>query len=174
AHAFAGREPVRPLGDRSAAHRLDRWLQMLPAPGARGDPAGPRAVQRLCLPDRDELPGVEAALSAQRGSHRLHRPGRRSEQDEQENRAGGDLDGLVASNSIAYGAGMKGTVFYKMTGSGNDFILLDGRSTTSEQWPGPRIAALCDRRDGVGADGLVILTPEDGEGVRMTFFNSDG
>lgn len=69
---------------------------------------------------------------------------------------------------------MKGTVFYKMTGSGNDFILLDGRSTTPEQWPGPRIAALCDRRDGVGADGLVILTPEDGEAVRMTFFNSDG
>jgi diaminopimelate epimerase len=69
---------------------------------------------------------------------------------------------------------MKGTVFYKMTGSGNDFVLLDGRNTTPEQWPGPRIAALCDRRDGVGADGLVILTPDDGEAVRMTFFNSDG
>jgi diaminopimelate epimerase len=69
---------------------------------------------------------------------------------------------------------MKGTVFYKMTGSGNDFVLLDGRNTTPEQWPGPRIAALCDRRDGVGADGLVILTPDDSEAVRMTFFNSDG
>ena len=69
---------------------------------------------------------------------------------------------------------MKGTVFYKMTGSGNDFVLLDGRNTTPEQWPGPRIAALCDRRDGIGADGLVILTPDDGEAVRMTFFNSDG
>lgn len=69
---------------------------------------------------------------------------------------------------------MKGTVFYKMTGSGNDFVLLDGRSTTPESWPPERIAALCDRRDGIGADGLVILTPEDGDAVRMAFFNSDG
>jgi diaminopimelate epimerase len=69
---------------------------------------------------------------------------------------------------------MKGTVFYKMTGSGNDFVLLDGRSTTPEGWPPERIAALCDRRGGIGADGLVILTPENGDAVRMTFFNSDG
>lgn len=69
---------------------------------------------------------------------------------------------------------MKGTVFYKMTGSGNDFVLLDGRSTTPERWPPERIAALCDRRSGIGADGLVILTPEDGDAVRMTYFNSDG
>lgn len=69
---------------------------------------------------------------------------------------------------------MKGTVFYKMTGSGNDFVLLDGRTTTLERWPRERIVALCDRRDGVGADGLVILTPEDGDAVRMTYFNSDG
>jgi diaminopimelate epimerase len=80
----------------------------------------------------------------------------------------------VASDTVTHGAGMKGTVFYKMTGSGNDFVLLDGRSTTPEAWPGPRIAALCDRRDGVGADGLVILTPENDDGVRMTFFNADG
>jgi diaminopimelate epimerase len=80
----------------------------------------------------------------------------------------------VASDPLAYGARMKGTVFYKMTGSGNDFVVLDGRSTTPDLWPGPRISALCDRRDGVGADGLVILTPEDADAVRMTFFNSDG
>jgi diaminopimelate epimerase len=69
---------------------------------------------------------------------------------------------------------MKGTIFYKMTGSGNDFVLLDGRSTRPELWPRERIVALCDRRCGIGADGLVILTPEDDAGVRMAFFNSDG
>ena len=69
---------------------------------------------------------------------------------------------------------MKGTVFYKMTGSGNDFVVLDGRSTRPEQWPAERIVALCDRRGGIGADGLVILTPEEDDAVRMTFFNSDG
>ena len=68
---------------------------------------------------------------------------------------------------------MKGTVFYKMTGSGNDFVLLDGRSTTPDEWSRRRILEICDRRSGVGADGLVILSPED-DAVRMTFFNSDG
>jgi diaminopimelate epimerase len=69
---------------------------------------------------------------------------------------------------------VKGTVFYKMTGSGNDFVVLDGRSTAPERWPGDRIRALCDRRSGIGADGLVILTPEGPESVRMVYWNSDG
>jgi diaminopimelate epimerase len=69
---------------------------------------------------------------------------------------------------------VRGTIVYKMTGSGNDFVLLDGRSTTPEDWPGPRVAQLCDRRTGVGADGLVILTPERPGTVRMAYWNSDG
>lgn len=69
---------------------------------------------------------------------------------------------------------MRGTVFYKMTGSGNDFVMLDGRHTTPDRWPPERVAALCDRRNGVGADGLVVLTPEGPATVRMTFWNSDG
>jgi diaminopimelate epimerase len=68
---------------------------------------------------------------------------------------------------------VRGTLFYKMTGSGNDFVILDGRSTTPEQWSVARIRDVCDRRTGVGADGLVILTPAPG-GVRMSFWNSDG
>lgn len=63
--------------------------------------------------------------------------------------------------------------FYKMTGSGNDFVVLDGRVERPEGWTPARIAALCDRRNGVGADGLVLLTPE-GPGVRMIYFNADG
>ena len=69
---------------------------------------------------------------------------------------------------------MRGTIIYKMTGSGNDFVLLDGRSTSSADWPAARIVELCDRRNGVGADGLVLLTPEQPGAVRMTFWNSDG
>lgn len=64
--------------------------------------------------------------------------------------------------------------FYKMTGSGNDFVMLDGRLTPAQDWPAERIRGICDRRNGVGADGLVILTPEDPGTVRMAFFNSDG
>ncbi|MGH7591111.1 MAG: diaminopimelate epimerase, partial [Gemmatimonadales bacterium] len=70
---------------------------------------------------------------------------------------------------------MNGTVFYKMTGSGNDFVVLDGRHTTVAEWPTERIQAICDRRHGIGADGFVILTPEQEPGaVRMHFFNADG
>ena len=64
--------------------------------------------------------------------------------------------------------------FHKMTGSGNDFVMLDGRATTEAGWPAERISRACDRRDGVGADGLVILTPVGPDRVRMTYFNSDG
>jgi diaminopimelate epimerase len=68
---------------------------------------------------------------------------------------------------------MKGFIFYKMTGSGNDFVILDGRTTAPSRWSAENIRAVCDRRTGIGADGLVILTP-DGAGVRMTFWNADG
>ena len=69
---------------------------------------------------------------------------------------------------------MRGTIVYKMTGSGNDFVMLDGRFTSPERWPATRVAAICDRRSGVGADGLVILTPDAPGRVRMTYWNSDG
>jgi diaminopimelate epimerase len=63
---------------------------------------------------------------------------------------------------------------YKMTGSGNDFVFLDGRETALADWSTERIVAVCDRRTGVGADGLVLLEPEGPEQVRMHFYNSDG
>jgi len=69
---------------------------------------------------------------------------------------------------------MEGTSFYKMTGSGNDFVMLDGRRTTPAAWPTEAIVSLCDRRMGVGADGMVMLTPEGGDRVRMDFWNCDG
>ena len=64
--------------------------------------------------------------------------------------------------------------FYKMTGSGNDFIMLDGRDATADQWPAARIREICDRRSGVGADGFVILEPDAPGAVRMNFWNLDG
>jgi diaminopimelate epimerase len=69
---------------------------------------------------------------------------------------------------------VRGSVFYKMTGSGNDFVMLDGRHTRPADWSAERVVAICDRRNGVGADGLVVLTPEGGDRVRMDFWNCDG
>lgn len=66
------------------------------------------------------------------------------------------------------------TRFFKMTGSGNDFVMLDGRGTSLGDWPPERIASVCARRSGVGADGLVILSPDGPSTVRMVYFNADG
>lgn len=65
--------------------------------------------------------------------------------------------------------------FYKLSGSGNDFVFLDGRVWNESSWPAERIARTCARGTGIGADGLIIIGPGSGSGaVRFTYFNSDG
>ena len=66
--------------------------------------------------------------------------------------------------------------FYKMTGAGNDFVMIDNRDLSlSEVLTHDYIAALCDRRFGIGADGLIAVEPAQGKGdVRMRYYNSDG
>ena len=70
---------------------------------------------------------------------------------------------------------LKGRSFWKMTGSGNDFVFIDARSESTGLLEGAEtIDALCDRRRGVGADGVVFLErdPEHAYGIR--YFNRDG
>jgi diaminopimelate epimerase len=70
---------------------------------------------------------------------------------------------------------LSGDVIFKMSGSGNDFVFLDGRWTTPEEWPAERIRRVCARGTGVGADGLVILSPGSApDAVRFQFYNNDG
>ncbi|MBU8869826.1 MAG: diaminopimelate epimerase [Gemmatimonadales bacterium] len=66
--------------------------------------------------------------------------------------------------------------FRKMHGAGNDFIMLDGRDLPAKLLSSERIAALCHRRLGIGADGLIILLPGNDPGVdfRMSYYNADG
>ena len=61
----------------------------------------------------------------------------------------------------------------KYHGAGNDFILIDNRAS---RWlPDTKdVALLCDRHFGIGADGLILLTDEQGFDFGMTYFNSDG
>ena len=63
--------------------------------------------------------------------------------------------------------------FYKYQGAGNDFLIADNRNGEL-QLSTEQIAALCDRRYGVGADGLMLLENSAEYDFRMVYFNSDG
>lgn len=63
--------------------------------------------------------------------------------------------------------------FTKYHGAGNDFLLVDDREATVDL-DTAAIATLCARRLGVGADGLILLRPDDTADVRMIYFNADG
>ena len=63
--------------------------------------------------------------------------------------------------------------FTKMHGAGNDFVMLDARDLTDDL-DRPRIAALCDRRHGIGADGLIVVAATGESAIRMTYYNADG
>ena len=62
---------------------------------------------------------------------------------------------------------------YKYQGAGNDFLIADNRDG-SVQLTTAQIAALCDRRYGVGADGLMLLESSREYDFRMVYYNSDG
>jgi diaminopimelate epimerase len=68
--------------------------------------------------------------------------------------------------------------FSKYQGLGNDFLMVDGRSGGANDPLGltpERIQRLCDRRFGIGADGLILALPPQGDGeLRMRIFNADG
>lgn len=64
--------------------------------------------------------------------------------------------------------------FYKMSGSGNDFVFVDGREHQLADWTPERIRQVCDRRRGVGADGVVHLSVLPDGAIRMIYYNADG
>jgi diaminopimelate epimerase len=65
--------------------------------------------------------------------------------------------------------------FYKMSGSGNDFVVFDTRSETAPVVSAPeKLRALCARGTGVGADGVVFIEPSQSALFRMRYHNSDG
>lgn len=64
--------------------------------------------------------------------------------------------------------------FYKYQGAGNDFILIDNRNLLFDRDDVDLVHRLCDRRFGIGADGLMLLQDADGYDFEMVYFNADG
>lgn len=64
--------------------------------------------------------------------------------------------------------------FYKYHGTGNDFILLDNRENQYSYLSKEKIAFACNRRFGIGADGLIMLQSHKEFDFEMRYFNSDG
>jgi diaminopimelate epimerase len=94
------------------------------------------------------------------------------------NHRAGLTDGAEDGVSIDWGA-VAGREFYKMCGSGNDFVFFDALTVAAGMLGTEgAMRALCARATGVGADGVVFLEPADpateGAALRMRYHNSDG
>lgn len=64
--------------------------------------------------------------------------------------------------------------FFKYQGTGNDFVILDNRDNRYNSLTGDQVAKLCDRRFGIGADGLMMLNNHPTLDFQMIYFNADG
>jgi len=64
--------------------------------------------------------------------------------------------------------------FYKYQGTGNDFVIMDNRNGQYNELTEAQVNRLCDRRFGIGADGLMLLNQREGYDFEMKYYNADG
>lgn len=64
--------------------------------------------------------------------------------------------------------------FYKYQGTGNDFVLIDNRQLEFPKNDTKLVAFLCDRKFGIGGDGLILLENDELSDFKMVYYNADG
>ncbi len=61
-----------------------------------------------------------------------------------------------------------------MSGAGNDFVFIDEKENTGITFTNDVIKKFCDRKIGIGADGLILIKDKNGFDFEMKYFNADG
>src|SRR3989338_7701700 len=69
---------------------------------------------------------------------------------------------------------MKKIKFTKVVASGNDFVVIDNSPQSAVRSPQLLVKTICDRKFGVGADGVLLLEKSKKADLRMRIFNADG
>ena len=69
---------------------------------------------------------------------------------------------------------MRNISFTKMSGAGNDFIVIEKSSFSGISLSEVEISRLCDRRNGIGADGVILVGNSNGYDFTMEYYNADG
>ena len=69
---------------------------------------------------------------------------------------------------------MRNISFTKMSGAGNDFIVIEKSSFSGISLSEVEISRLCDRRNGIGADGVILVGNSNGYDFAMEYYNADG